>query len=84
MKTIQTENFIKLSGNGGTGTGGDYQSQQSPWSENVAPAGAGRTNFFGEKGDSKDDVKKKWKRTRIPKTKVKMPYQQDGVPRSTV
>jgi len=78
MKIIQTKKFIESADGGGAS--GDYESQKTIW----GPEKNGPMELFREKSDSEDDIKKKWKRKKLPKTKVKRPYQQDGVPRSTV
>ena len=78
MKVIKTKNFIESSDGGGPS--GDYENQKSIW----GPKKNGPMELFREKSDSEDDIKKKWKRKKLPKTKAKRPYQQDGVPGSTI
>ena len=78
MKIIQTKKFIESADGGGPS--GDYESVKQIW----GPDKNGPMELFREKSDSKDDIKKKWKRKKQPKTKVKRPYQQDGVPGSTL
>jgi hypothetical protein len=77
MKVIKTKNFIAASGGGASG---DYESQKSIW----GPVKNGPMELFQEKSDSEDDIKKRWKRKKLPKSKIKMPYQKDGVPGSTI
>ena len=76
MKMIQTKNFIESFGNSPSG---DYETQKSIW----GPAKHGPMELFKEKGDSEDDIKKRWRRKKRPVTKIKRPYQKDGVPGST-
>lgn len=76
MKIIRTKNFIESSGNSSSG---DYESQKSIW----GPKRYGPIELFQEKSDSEDDIKKRWRRKKQPTTKVKRPYQKDGVPGST-
>ena len=78
MKVIKTKNFLEASDSGGAS--GDYESQKSIW----GPKKNGPMELFREKSDSKDDIKKRWKREKLPKSKIKMPYQKDGVPGSTI
>ncbi len=78
MKIIQTKKFIASSD--GAGASGDYETQKSIW----GPTKNGPMELFREKSDSEDDIKKRWKRKKPQKTKAKRPYQQDGVPGSTI
>ena len=76
MKIIKTKKFIESGG----GHSGDYEGNKTIW----GPKEHGPIELFREKSDSEDDIKKKWKRKKLPKTKIKRPYQKDGVPGSTI
>lgn len=78
MRILQTKKFIASSDNGGPS--GDYESQKSIW----GPKNEGPMELFREKSDSKDDIKKRWKSKKRPSSKIKRPYQKDGVPGSTI
>ena len=78
MKVIKTKKFIQSSDSGGPS--GDYETQKSVW----GPKNYGPIDLFREKSDSEDDIKKRWKKKRQPTTIIKKPYQQDGVPGSTI
>ena len=79
MKIIQTKKFIASSDSGGPS--GDYESVKSIWGPSDIK---GPIELFKEKSDSKDDIKKRWRRKKLPTTKIKRPYQKDGVPGSTI
>lgn len=78
MKVLRTKNFIEASDSGGPS--GDYESVKGIW----GPSKNGPMELFREKSDSEDDIKKRWRRKKLPTTKIKRPYQQDGVPGSTI
>lgn len=73
MKIIKTKNFINAS----RSTGGDFNTQ--PGLHRPSDIN-GPIELFRQKSDSKDAIKKKWRRKKIPKVRVKRPYQLDGVP----
>ena len=78
MKTIQTKRYIEAYDSGGAV--GDYESVKNIW----GPRENGPMELFREKSDNEDDIKKRWRKKKVPTTKVKLPYQKDGVPGSTV
>ena len=77
MKIVQTKTFVKFSGGGSSD--GDFETQKSVF----GPKNNGPIELFREKSDSEYDIKKRWKKKKQPKTKIKRPYQLDGVPGST-
>lgn len=67
MKVIRTHNYIKIS---------DMQTQPG---FNKPEDINGPMELFKQKSDGVSDIIKKWKKKRRPKTKIKLPYQKDGV-----
>lgn len=78
MRIIQTKKFIESSDSGGPT--GDYENQKTIW----GPKRNGPMELFRDKSDSEDDIKRRWRRKKAPKTKIKRPYQKDGVPGRTL
>ncbi len=78
MRILQTKKFIESSDSGGPS--GDYETVKNIW----GPKNHGPIELFREKSDSEDAIKKLWKSKKRPTTKIKRPYQKDGVPGSTI
>lgn len=65
MKIIQTNNFLKLSSDLKS-----YPGFKEPVKKN------GPISIFDEESDSKNDIKKKWKRKKRQRSGIKLPYQK--------